>query len=411
MYSSSAALARDIVGSGYGISGLRTFYGAATTGTLSTGACVKIKGHQHFPNQTHTDPGVNWNWEYFYTLVNNAPTISTLTAASGSVYDPGGASANYADDVRQCQLIAPTGATSVTLTFSSFDVEASYDHLLVFDGANNQAPLLGKFSGTTSPGTLTASSGKMFLEFRSDCATNRPGFVASWTSTVPSSCPTDSYEANETLAAGKAIGVNVNNLAYVCPATDVDWYKFTSSSTNNNIKITLTTLPADYDLELYSASGTLLYSSTLAGTNSETITYNGAPAATYYVKVYGYNGATSSTAYTLRISTQSTAWRAASGAVSMAQATRSEALSAPIITIANPVEAGAKAWLTVSGYDGPTELLLRDLRGQQVSEATKAAVVSGEPLGYAVPAGLRPGLYMMALQLGSRLEYVKLLVQ
>jgi hypothetical protein len=412
MYSSSAALARDIVGSGYGISGLRTFYGAATTGTFSTGGCVKIKGHQHYPNQTHTDPGVNWNWEYFYTLVNNAPTISTLTTASGTVYDSGGASANYADDVRQCQLIAPTGATSVTLTFSSFDLESSYDHLLVFNGANNQAPLIGKYSGTSSPGTLTASSGKMFLELRSDCATNRPGFAASWTSAgSSSSCPTDSYEANETLAAGKAVGVNVNNAAYICPAGDVDWYKFTSSSTNNNLKITLTTLPADYDLELYDASGTLLYSSTLASTSSETITYNGAPAATYYVKVYGYGGATSTSAYTLRVSTQSTAWRAASGTASMAQATRSDALSAPIITITNPVEAGAKAWLTVSGYDGPAELLLRDLRGQQVSEAAKAAVVSGEPLGYTVPAGLRPGMYLVALHLGTRLEHVKLLVQ
>jgi hypothetical protein len=191
----------------------------------------------------------------------------------------------------------------------------------------------------------------------------------------------------------------------------VDWYKFTSTSTNNNIKVNLSNLVLDYDLELYNASGTLLYSSTLSGTTAETITYNTAPAATYYVKVYGYNNNTSSTAYTLRISTQGTAWRASSGAASMAQATRSDALSTPIITITNPVEAGAKAWLTVSGYDGPAELLLRDLRGQQISKATKATVVSGEPLGYAVPTGLRPGLYMVAVQLGARLEYVKLLVQ
>jgi N-acetyl-anhydromuramyl-L-alanine amidase AmpD len=295
MYTSSAALARDITASGYGISGLRTFYGAATTGTFSTGACVKIKGHQHYPNQTHTDPGVNWNWEKFYTLVNNAPTVTTLSAASGTVYDAGGSAANYPDDVRQCQLIAPTGATSVTLAFASFDLESGYDHLLVYNGANNQAPLIGKYSGTTSPGTLTASSGKMFLELRSDCATTRPGFAANWSSTGGSTCPTDSYEANETLAAGKTVGVNVNNPAYICPAADVDWYKFTSSATNNNIKVTLTTLPADYDLELYNASGTLLYSSTAASTNPETIIYNGAPAATYFVKVYGYNGATSNT--------------------------------------------------------------------------------------------------------------------
>ncbi|GAA4354825.1 hypothetical protein GCM10023185_17020 [Hymenobacter saemangeumensis] len=416
MYNSSADLARDITVSGYGISGLRTFYGAATTGTFSTGACVKIKGHQHYPNQTHTDPGVNWNWERFYKLINNAPTVSTLTATSGSVYDSGGPSANYGDDVRQCQLISPSGATSIKLTFSAFDLESGYDHLFVYDGSNANAPLIGKYSGTTSPGTLTATSGKMFLELRSDCATTRPGFAATWTATMPTttSCPTDSYEANETLSAGKFIGVNVNNSAYVCPAGDNDWYYFNSSSTNNNIKLTLTNLPFDYELELYNASGALLYSSTNPSTNSETIIYNGAPAATYYVRVYGYNGATSNTtAYTLRVSTQSVAWRQAPAGDGSAVAARLSptAPTQPVVTITNPVEAGTKAWLTVSGYDGPAELVLRDSQGQPIGSATQAEIASEQPLGYSLPAGLRPGVYIVTLQLSKHVEYVKLLVR
>lgn len=409
MYNSSAALARDIVGSGYGISGLRTFYGAATTGTFSTGACVKIKGHQHYPNQSHTDPGVNWNWERFYTLVNNAPTISTLTAASGTVYDAGGASANYGDDVRQCQLIAPTGASSVSLSFSSFDVESGYDHLLVFNGANNQAPLIGKYSGTTNPGTLTASSGKMFLEFRSDCATTRPGFAASWTSNGggSASCPTDSYEANETLAAGKSIGVNVNNTAYICPAGDADWYKFTSSSTNNNVKVTLTNLPFDYELELYNASGTKLYSSTNSGTTAETITYNAAPAATYYVKVYGYNGATSSSAYTLRVSTQSVAWRAGSPDATPTD----QPLDQPLVQVTNPVQIGSPAQVWVQGYQGPAELRLQDAQGRPAAAAVQADVTGRAPLNYALPTGLRPGVYVLTVQLRQSVQNVRLLVQ
>ena len=414
MYNSSAALARDVVGSGYGISGLRTYYGAATTGTLSTGACVKIKGHQHYPNQTHTDPGVNWNWERFYTLVNNAPAVSTLTAASGNVYDSGGSAANYADDVRQCQLIAPTGATSVSLTFTAFDLESAYDHLLVFNGSNNQAPLLGKFSGSSLPASLTASSGKIFLEFRSDCATTRPGFAAKWTSVGggTASCPTDAYEANGTLSAGAPIGVNVNNTAYVCPTGDEDWYQFTSSSTNNNLKVTLTTLPLDYDLELYNAAGTLLYSSTQPGTTAESIVYNGAPAATYYVKVYGYNGNTSSSAYTLRVSTQSTAWLRAPAGASSTFASRSKHPTDELqLMITNPVEAGGSAWLTVAGYDGPAELSLRDTQGQPVGRSKHAELATGKPLAYALPAGLRPGVYVVSVQLKSRIEYLRVLVQ
>ncbi|GAB3839833.1 N-acetylmuramoyl-L-alanine amidase [Hymenobacter jeollabukensis] len=410
MYSSSAALARDIVGSGYGISGLRTFYGAATTGTFSTGGCVKIKGHQHYPNQTHTDPGVNWNWEKFYTLVNNAPTVSTLTAASGTVYDAGGAAGNYGDDVRQCQLIAPTGATSVSLTFSAFDLESGYDHLLVFNGSNNQAPLIGKYSGTTNPGTLTASSGKMFLEFRSDCATTRPGFAAAWSSTGGSTgCPTDSYESNGTLATAPAIGVNVNNVAYICPAGDVDWYKFTSSSTNNNLNITLTNVPVDYDMELYNAAGTLLYSSTQPGTTAESIVYNGAPAATYYVKVYGYNNNTSTSAYTLRVATQSVAWRAAGSALVAASSTAE--LERPAVKMTNPVAVGEQTWLTVTGYEGPAELGLRDTQGRPVGESTHAEFRAGQPLGYTLPTGLRPGIYLVRVQLDTHVQTLKLLVQ
>ncbi|GAA4053575.1 hypothetical protein GCM10022409_45630 [Hymenobacter glaciei] len=411
MYSSSAALARDIVGSGYGISGLRAFYGAATTGTYSTGACVKIKGHQHYPNQTHTDPGVNWNWEYFYTLVNNAPTVSMLSAASGYVYDAGGSAGNYPDDVRQSQLIAPTGATSVSLSFSSFDLESGYDHLLVFNGSSNQAPLLGKFSGTTVPGTLTASSGKMFLELRSDCATTRPGFAARWTSTGTSSCPADTYEANETLSAGATIGVNVNNSAYICPTGDVDWYRFTSSSTNNNIRITLSTLPLDYDLELYNAGGTLLYSSTQASTTDESIVYNGAPAATYFVKVYGYNGNTSASSYTLRVSTQASAWLVARDGATYASRSSKATPTQPLVLMTNPVEAGSKAWLTVSGYNGPAELSLRNAQGQPVGASIHTELAADQPLGYAVPPSLQPGVYFVTVQLRTHVEYLRLLVQ
>ena len=411
MYSSSAALARDIVGSGYGISGLRTFYGAATTGTFSTGGCVKIKGHQHFPNQTHTDPGVNWNWEKFYTLVNNAPAVTSLTAASGTVYDAGGPSANYPDDVRQCQLIAPAGATSVSLSFSSFDLESGYDHLLVFDGANNQAPLIGKYSGTASPGTLTAASGKMYLELRSDCATTRAGFAANWSAVGGGTgCPADGYEANETLSAGAPIGVNVNNTAYICPTGDVDWYKFTSSSTNNNLKVTLTNLPLDYDLELYNAGGTLLFSSTQASTTAETITYNGAPAATYYVKVYGYNGNTSASAYTLRVATQASSWLLAP-AGSSAAAGAASPTDWPLLTITNPVDAGASAWLTAGGYTGPAEITLRNAQGQPVGANTRTQLDAGQPRGYALPAGLRPGVYVVTVQLSTGVQYLRLLVQ
>jgi hypothetical protein len=66
MYLNSADLSRDIITSGYGIPAVRTYFGAASASTQLLGSCIKIKGHQHYPNQSHTDPGINWNWEKYY---------------------------------------------------------------------------------------------------------------------------------------------------------------------------------------------------------------------------------------------------------------------------------------------------------------------------------------------------------
>lgn len=184
LYNASAALSRDICNSGYGINPLRTFYGAATTGTNTLGSCIRIKGHQHYPNQTHTDPGIYWDWELYYRLVNNAPTQTVLTTSTGSFYDTGGSGGSYANDERYFTLIQPSGATTVTLNFSAFNTEANWDYLYIYDGATNAAPLIGVYTGTNSPGTITSTGSSLLLEFRSDCATVSSGWAATWNSTV-----------------------------------------------------------------------------------------------------------------------------------------------------------------------------------------------------------------------------------
>ncbi|MBI5217412.1 MAG: N-acetylmuramoyl-L-alanine amidase [Bacteroidia bacterium] len=190
MYNSSAALSRDICAA-WGINPLRTFcrdtlddgtaldYGLHNLG--AEGSCIKIKGHQHYPNQSHTDPAQYWNWNHYFKLMNPSPAPTTYTAASGTFYDTGGASANYGDDERLLWLIAPANASSVTITFSSFAMETNYDFLYIYNGDNVFAPCLGRWN-TVSPGTVTANSGKMLIEFRSDCLTTAAGWTASWTS-------------------------------------------------------------------------------------------------------------------------------------------------------------------------------------------------------------------------------------
>lgn len=201
MYQSSADLIRDITQSGYGISPLRTAYfpWSSTTHYNASGipgSCVNIKGHQHYPNQTHTDPGSNWDWKYFDNLINNTPVITTLTSVSGVVTDNGGSGGNYTGE-RDLILIQPTNASSITLTTVSFDLENAWDYLYIYDGSSTLSPLLGYYTSTSIPSTITSTGGSLLLELRADCATDAPGFEFNYTSTVPDMiAPTTSISAS-----------------------------------------------------------------------------------------------------------------------------------------------------------------------------------------------------------------------
>lgn len=74
MYRSSAALVRDICDS-WGIDKSTCFRGPATTGVNFLPITVRIKGHQHYSGNTHTDPGVHWNWNKYADLIKPTAII------------------------------------------------------------------------------------------------------------------------------------------------------------------------------------------------------------------------------------------------------------------------------------------------------------------------------------------------
>ena len=189
LYQSSALLSRFIA-EDMGINKLQTYDGPPTDGLLPLShTCHKIKGHQHYIENTHTDPGPQWNWYRYYQLINDLPAPTTYASLSGTVYDSGGSSGNYANEERTTYLIQPAGATAITLTFTAYSVEDGWDYLWIYDGNSPNSALIGKYSGT-SPGTVTAYTGVIFMEFRSDCSTTDLGWAANYTtSTTPLTCP------------------------------------------------------------------------------------------------------------------------------------------------------------------------------------------------------------------------------
>ncbi|MEZ4826198.1 MAG: CUB domain-containing protein, partial [Bacteroidia bacterium] len=186
MYESSAALVRDIC-QRYNINPLQTFGGPPTKGVRTlTNTCYKVKGHQHFRENNHVDPGPFWDWDRYYRLINPEPAPITFTDKKGDIYDTGGANGNYADQDRITYLIKPQDATSVSVSFRHFDLEGTaekpYDYLDIFDGENINGRYIGRFTGDKTPPSFTAQSGAVFIEFRSDCQVNKTGWQLSYQS-------------------------------------------------------------------------------------------------------------------------------------------------------------------------------------------------------------------------------------
>ncbi|MEX2595425.1 MAG: PKD domain-containing protein, partial [Salibacteraceae bacterium] len=131
---------------------------------------------------------------------------SSQNSCTGSIYDNGGPNANYTNDANSYVVINPTGAGSVTLTISDFDIEAGsggsncdYDYLEFFDGIGVGAPSLGRYcNNNLPPTTISSTSSAITVRFLSDGGVTNAGFKVDWECNEPTSAPEADFEANTT---------------------------------------------------------------------------------------------------------------------------------------------------------------------------------------------------------------------
>ena len=118
----------------------------------------------------------------------------------------------------------------------------------------------------------------------------------------------------------------------------------------------MTTLPFDYDIRLYSSNGTTqLAISQNGSTTSETITRT-YTAGTYYIRVYGYNGANSATScYTLRV---------ALGTATLPDILIANTEKARLVLYPNPAQ--DKLNIYVANYDKQKVIEIFNMNGQRV---------------------------------------------
>ena len=128
-------------------------------------------------------------------------TNSTQTDCSGKLLDAGGLGGNYPNNQNAVITIAPSGASSVTLTINSIDIEAgtngicNFDKLEIFDGFSVNAPSLGVLCNglNNPPTTITSTFGGVTLRFTSDANSVGAGFDIDWSCNFPSTVPTADF--------------------------------------------------------------------------------------------------------------------------------------------------------------------------------------------------------------------------
>lgn len=307
---------------------------------------------------------------------------------------------------------APTGLTNSTVGTTTATVSWA-----AVSGASNYTVQYKQSTSTTWTSVSTASTSYNFTgltasltynwQVRTNCSSGSSTYTAGanfTTQAIISSC-TDSYEANNSLSAAKSILVNTNITALLNTTTDVDWFKFSNTSTAKNIRVTLSNLPADFDLKLYNSAGTLLYTSANGGNTTEQIKYNNAPVGTYYIQVYGYNGAfNANSCYTLRADISSIAFKQVEGAEETAEIPQTEFID----VYPNPTN-GSFTYLIDSEMIGEYSVTVTDSYGrivyldkinkdEQILKNTVALENSSE------------GIYFVSLVNGSKKHIVKLMV-
>ena len=133
--------------------------------------------------------GYDNGYTELWDALNDKFTDCHADPCAGVIHDFGGPTKNYYNDEDYTWTLAPTGATSINVDFTMFDVEVGYDTLFIYDGPTTASPLIGAYTGTNSPGQFNTTSGEITFYWKSDGATVAPGWLADYTCNTSTTNP------------------------------------------------------------------------------------------------------------------------------------------------------------------------------------------------------------------------------
>lgn len=254
-------------------------------------------------------------------------STATVSTCGGNFYDTGRDTAGYSQNENYTLTIcSDVPGMCVSMLFTSFALENNFDFMYVYNGSTTSSPLLGTFTGTNSPGTITATSGCLTIKFVSDYTVNKNGWsaVINCVTCAVNGCPTcnsGSPPTNDACSGAQDLGAlavpaacpsglgavatfSTSNLCataeipynalqgcnpvgnMAAPASDV-WYKFTITAPILNIIINGMITP---EVGLYSGTGCnnlVPRGCATGGGGLLNTSFSGLAPGTYYLRVSG----------------------------------------------------------------------------------------------------------------------------
>ncbi|MFN8395333.1 MAG: PKD domain-containing protein [Bacteroidia bacterium] len=144
-----------------------------------------------------------------------------VTGCAGTLMDDGGTS-NYSLNTITSVTIAPSGANTVELKFTQFDLELGFDFVRVYNGMSTQSPMIGNYTGGTLPingQAFVGTSGALTVELRSNATNAAGGFEAVWNAFGATGGPTAQFAAPTTANVGQVLNFTDQSIG----ATSWNW--------------------------------------------------------------------------------------------------------------------------------------------------------------------------------------------
>lgn len=337
-------------------------------------------------------PGTVYEWK-MRTVCNNSAVsqtgIFTFTTASLCNTVPSGLTASS------------VSTTTATVSWNVVSGAVSYD-LRYKPTLGSIWTTIAAISATNK--SLTGLSASTAYEFQvlTNCSNGSSAFSSSTNFTTQGLC-WDANESNNSSTTATSLPVGVVKYGKICPNGDADWFKVNLSATSN-LRVTLSHLPADFDLDLY-IGGNFTDVSHNGGTVDDVIIRNNQAAGALHFRVYSLGPVNDQLDYQIIAETSGSAFKSGDFTSNGLSDGKSMVTFYP-----NPTAGNINFTTTLAG-NAPIKLELFNLAGEKVGEYSfESSGIEQETFGVDA-SGFANGLYIAKVSIGTTINAQKILIQ